>query len=288
MNESDYRFWLENAFRWHQFTEEETAVVLDIPIEQVLTEVARLGIPGEVEPPKSGTPLRVLPYPGGRHPRIGFLDGAINPRRDTKVSVFAPWEATGYVVVDVPEAIWHFDTDVGRDKLLFLAHEHNGFTPEWTMKQPLPLRDWERLPDGTLRAEHILPIGVSFGMSVTASSSDVQMTLSLTNQTERTLTGLRVQNCVMLKRLPGFAAQTDTNKVFQGSVAACRSEEGSRAVLTAWENCVHAWGNPPCPCIHSDPQFPDCPVGATVSLRGWLAFYEGDNLEAEMTRRQKK
>jgi hypothetical protein len=37
---------------------------------------------------------RVLPYPGGRHPRVGFLDGAIDPQRGTKASVFAPWGKT--------------------------------------------------------------------------------------------------------------------------------------------------------------------------------------------------
>ena len=49
-------------------------------------------------------PLLVLPYPGGRHPRIGFLDGAVDPQRETKVSVFTPWDDSSYVVVDVPEA----------------------------------------------------------------------------------------------------------------------------------------------------------------------------------------
>ena len=43
----------------------------------------------------------MLPYPGGRHPRLGFLDGAIRPQRETKVSVFAPWER----VVDTSRGI---------------------------------------------------------------------------------------------------------------------------------------------------------------------------------------
>jgi hypothetical protein len=50
--------------------------------------------------------LFVLPYPGGRHPRIGFLDGAVNPQRETKISVSTPWDEQSYVVVDLPEAIW--------------------------------------------------------------------------------------------------------------------------------------------------------------------------------------
>ena len=64
--------------------------------------------------------LKVLPYPGGRHPRIGFLDGAIRPQRETKFSVFLPWDLSQYVVVDLPEAIW---MKRGKDReLLYLAH----------------------------------------------------------------------------------------------------------------------------------------------------------------------
>ena len=44
---------------------------------------------------KEGEPLLVLPYPGGRHPRIGFRDGMIRPQRETKASVFAPWKDGG-------------------------------------------------------------------------------------------------------------------------------------------------------------------------------------------------
>ena len=73
--------------------------------------------PGQVE---------VWPYPGGRHPRIGFKDGAIRPQRETKFSVFVPWPDGGYVVVDVPEAIW-MDTESGRE-LLYLA-DVEGFLP---------------------------------------------------------------------------------------------------------------------------------------------------------------
>lgn len=285
MEESEYRFWLENAVRWHRFTEAETALALGIPVEKVSADVVRFQIPAPGDMPAPGEAVCVLPYPRGRHPRIGFLDGAVHPRRDTKVSVFPPWDATGYVVVDVPEAIWHHDPIRQRDTLLFLAHEHSGFTPEWAIHTPLPLRDWERHPSGTLSGGLTLPIGVTFAMSVTPSPGEVSMTLSLTNHTEQTLTGLRLQNCVMLKGLPGFTEQTETNKVFKGSIAACRSEETHHVVLTSWERCVRAWGNPACPCIHADPQFPNCPPGATVHLHGWLAFYEGNNLDTELEQR---
>ena len=51
-------------------------------------------------------PLLVLPYPGGRHPRTGFLEGAMRPQRETKISIFTPWDNHSYVVLDIPEAIW--------------------------------------------------------------------------------------------------------------------------------------------------------------------------------------
>ncbi len=52
---------------------------------------------------KWNPPCFVLPYPGGRHPRTGFLDGAIEPQRETKLSIFAPWDRSSYVVLDCPK-----------------------------------------------------------------------------------------------------------------------------------------------------------------------------------------
>jgi hypothetical protein len=106
----------------------------------------------------------------------------------------------------------------------------------------------------------------------------------LTNGTNDTLTGLRVQNCVMFKGSPEFAALHNDNKVFKSPYAACRSMSGARFVITAWTPCERTWGNINCPCMHSDPQFPDCEPGKTVELHGWLSFYEGDDLPAELKR----
>jgi len=36
--------------------------------------------------------------------------------------------------------------------------------------------------------------------------------------------------------------------------------------------------------MHSDPQFPDCKPGETKRMKGWLSFYEGDDIEAELKR----
>jgi hypothetical protein len=52
--------------------------------------------------------------------------------------------------------------------------------------------------------------------------------------------------------------------------AVARSHDGRRWIITAWERCQRAWADPPVPCLHSDPQFPDCAPGETQRLRGWL------------------
>jgi hypothetical protein len=110
------------------------------------------------------------------------------------------------------------------------------------------------------------------------------MEMWLTNGTAETLRGLVVQNCVMLKGLAGFEQQTNDNKLFQKPYVACHNDAKNRWIITAWEPCQRAWANPPCPCLHSDPQFPDAAPGKTVRLRGWLSFYEGHDIEAEIKR----
>ena len=96
--------------------------------------------------------------------------------------------------------------------------------------------------------------------------------------------GSSVQNCVMFKGALEFAQQTNDNKVLREVYAACGSSAGSRWVITAWDPCFRTWANPPVPCLHSDPQFLDCRPGQTQRLRGWLSFYEGEDLEAELRR----
>jgi hypothetical protein len=231
--------------------------------------------------PREDGRLVVLPYPGGRHPRVGFLDGAIRPQRESKVSVFAPWPSGGYVVVDVPEAIWV--DGPGKPELLYLAHSH---VPTMWTRQGIELDplEWQRSPDGTLSVERQLPNRVTFGARVSASAREVRMELWLKNGTDATLRGLRVQNCVMLKAAPGFEPLTSENKLLARPFVACRNAAGDRWVITAWEPCLRTWANPPCPCMHSDPQFPDCEPGQTQRVRGWLSFFEGTDIEQELTR----
>ena len=106
----------------HGFTEFEASAATGLSTDEIAAAVQRFSIQKRVDS-KQANPLsvlKVLPYPGGRHPRIGFLDGAIRPQRETKFSVFLPWDLSQYVVVDLPEAIW---MKRGKDReLLYLAH----------------------------------------------------------------------------------------------------------------------------------------------------------------------
>lgn len=96
--------------------------------------------------------------------------------------------------------------------------------------------------------------------------------------------GLPMQVCIMLKGAPEFNAQTNENKIFRPPVAAVRSREGNRWILTAWQNCERSWGNSRVPCLHADPKLPDCPFPKTVRTLGRLWFYEGTDINGEIER----
>lgn len=277
-NETELRYWLDNMVRHHRFTVDEVAAATGLSTPEVTAAIAKFGLTdARPEPRRSAEPLRVLPYPGGRHPRIGFLEGAIRPQRETKVSVFTPWDAASYVVVDVPEAIF---SNLG---LLYLAHTH---VPTLWSQPPiaLPRLEWDRRADGTLELERTLPNGIAFGARVMPTSRGVRMDLWLRNGSKEPLTGLRVQNCVMLKQAAGFNQQTNVNKVFAKPYAAVQSADGARWIITAWTPCHNTWANADVPCLHSDPKFIDCAPSQTVRLRGWLSFFEGTDIHAEFRR----
>jgi peptidoglycan/xylan/chitin deacetylase (PgdA/CDA1 family) len=280
-DEDDLRRWLENMVWHHRFAPAEIRAATGLEPEPIAAALDRFGIRPETRPARpAGAPLLVLPYPGGRHPRTGFLDGAIRPQRETKVSVFLPWDPASYVVLDVPEAIRRHDEP--QHGLLYLAHAH--VDTMWT-KQGLELEplEWQRR-DGSLIMERTLPNGVAFGTRVTPTRDAVRMEMWLTNGSDETLRELRVQNCVMLAGAPEFAAAGPEAKLIHEPYIACRSAAANRWVITAWTDCQRAWANPPCPCIHSDPAFPDTAPGETHRLRGWLSFYEGADIEAELRR----
>jgi hypothetical protein len=277
-DDADLRYWLENMVWHHQFTDAEIAAATGLTKGEIAAALKKFDISAATKPRRpADAPLLVLPYPGGRHPRIGFLEGAIRPQRETKVSVFPPWDGTSYVVVDVPEALF---TNLG---LTYLAHTH---VPTIWEKQKIDLEklEWNRRADGTLDLERRLPNGIVFGTKIVPGKTEVRLELWLRNGTKEKLTNMRVQNCVLLKGAKGFEAQSNDNKVFAPPYAACKSADGKRWVITAWEPHQRSWGNVKCPCLHSDPRIPDCAPGETQRLRGWLSFYEGDDSQAEFRR----
>lgn len=278
-NDEELRFWLENMLWHHNFSTAEVQAATNLSVEEIEAAVKRFKIWPANRPARAKeAPLLVRPYPGGRHPRIGFLDGAIKPQRETKISVFTPWSAASdYVVADIPEALW---SNLG---LTYLAHTH---VPTIWSKQNIELekREWDRKPDGTLEMSRKLPNGIEFGTVVKPGREAVRMEMWLKNGTAKTLTGLRVQNCVMLKGALGFTDQTNDNKVFKKPYVAVHHQSKKKWIITAWTPCDRPWANHKCPCLHSDPKFPDCKPGETKTLKGWLSFYEGTDIDAEIAR----
>ena len=184
-----------------------------------------LGTAGITRPQRPKDRLFVLPYPGGRHPRIGFLDGAIDPQRETKLSVFCPWDNESYAVLDVPEAIW---SNLG---LTYLAHTH--IDTVWTKRNlTLPRQEWEVTQDGAYVMRRRLPNGIEFGTRVFPRKDHLQMEMWLKNGSDQPLSDLRVQNCVMLKGVKGFQQQDNDNKRFVKGYAIAQSQDASRWIIT--------------------------------------------------------
>jgi len=274
-NPEDRATWLENMIIHHRFTPEEISAATGISLEDAKQSVTEFQ--QKPNPKLSGQPIKVLPYPGGRHPRIGFLDGAIDPQRETKLSIFTPWDAHSYVVADVPEAIW---SNLG---LTYLAHKH--IDTIWTkQKIDLPKLEWQRLTNGDYKIERTLPNGIHFGTHARSTPQAVLMKMWLSNGTTSALSDLRVQNCVMLKGAHGFTAQTNTNKITEGPFQACRSQTGNRWIITAWKPLHRAWANAPVPCLHSDPKFPDTNPGESQTIFGLVSFFEGQDIHREFHR----
>jgi hypothetical protein len=73
---ADLRFWLENMVGAHGYSTAEVASATGLSQAEADAAIRRLGLAGRALPARSPlAPLRVLPYPGGRHPRLGFFEG---------------------------------------------------------------------------------------------------------------------------------------------------------------------------------------------------------------------
>lgn len=284
---ADTEYWLTNMIQYHRFSKSEIRAATGMSAAQIDAAVSRFDIRSETRPQTAPDPssdkILMMPYPGGRHPRTGFLEGAIRPQRETKVSVFLPWDKSQYLVLDIPEAIRRNNEQ--QFGLLYLAHRH--VDTMWD-KQRLQLRpqEWQRLPGGTLLSKRTLPNNVTFGTRVapSATGAAIEMEMWLTNHSQEVLTDLVTQNCLMLKGAPEFAGSKPQDRVIREPYIAIRSAVASRWCIMGWEPCHRAWANPPCPCVHSDPQFADCLPGETQTVKGWLSFFEGTDIDAELDR----
>lgn len=257
----DRTAWALNMAK-HRFTPAETRAVTgnrpDVPHpDRTAYDVAQLSW--------------IAPYPGGRHPRTGFRDGAIRPQRETKLSFFAPWKDGGYAVLDLPEAIWI--TQNGGRTLEYLAHTH--VNTIWDLKKvELPKLEWKATGKG-FAIERKLPDGIVFrAKAMPCGPSSAELELEITNGSGETIRESSAQVCLMLAQLEGFRAQTNDNKRFDNPRAIAVDATGKRFVLLAFEQCQRAWGNAPCPCLHSDPAFGEIPPGGTKTLRGYIGFGE--------------
>jgi len=275
-------YWLKNMIHYHHYTWEEIDQVAGLGLDAVKTRAHEMGLDASPppEPTGNGTPVWLLAYPGGRHPRIGFRDHALCPMRGTKASVFLPWDPASYVVIDLPEAIF---SNLG---LTFLAH--TDVPTIWDAQNVwLDNLDWSRGSEGGLTASRTLPNEIAFGASIQPAIGKVEMELWLRNDTAEKLSGMRTQICVMLKGAPEFDAQTNDNKILRSPACAVKSAKGDRWIVAAWDRCGRAWGNPLVPCMHADPVLADCLPGQTVRVRGRLWFYEGRDINGELERAQK-
>jgi len=276
---ADLKYWLENMLRYHRYSWAEAAAVCGMTEDEARKHAAEFRL--DPPAPPTGKIVRVLPYPGGRPPRIGFNERALDPMRGTKASIFPPWDPASYVVVDLPEAIF---SNLG---LLFLAH--TDLPTVWNQKnQVVENIDWERGADGSLSNQWTLPNFVTIGAQIRPAENGVEMELWLRNFSGADLTGpdgssgLPTQICVLLKGAPEFTALTNENKILRTPVAAVHSARGNRWILTSWENPGRSWGNTLVPCMHADPKLPDCPYRKTVRIKGRLWFYEGPDVEREI------
>ena len=287
--ESDAAQWLENMIIWHGFSPSEISAATGLSNQEVRQTVKQNGLTFNARhTQRKMSSIKILPYPGGRHPRTGFLDGAIRPQRETKLSVFLPWNPQHYVVLDIPEAIRR--DNESRNGLLYLAHSH--VDTMWTKRGiALPYLEWQPIPRG-FECERTLPNNVTFGTRVevdganekTVFEQSIRMEMWLTNHSQELLSNLVVQNCQLLKMAPEFSAADPDTRVVRPPFIAVRSSAGDHWTVMAWTPNKRAWANPPCPCIHSDPQFPDCLPGETKRLHGWFSFFKGSDIESELNR----
>ncbi len=279
-SEPELRYWLQNMVWEHGFSLEEIRAATGLAGAEITAALRRFDIRPETKPPRTrDARLRLVPWPGGR--AVSNWGGTVEPsrQRETKASVFAPWDEMSYVVLDVPEAIF---SSLG---IQYLAHLD--VPTIWTRKGVvLEKLEWNRRDDG-LDISRRLPNGVAYSARMIAGMDAILMKLVLTNDAGASLSDLRIQNCVFLKGMRGMENEANPRVVSRAPYTAYGTAAGLRWVIVAWTPCDRIWNNPKNPCFHSDPKFPDCPAGESRSVYGRLSFYEGADIQGELDRIEK-
>lgn len=76
---------------------------------------------------------------------------------------------------------------------------------------------------------------------------------------------------------PGSGPGRIVNELADPPLVAVHEKGNDRRwVATMWDPARMLFSNPTLPCIHSDPQPPDCPPGETTSASGVILFHDGD------------
>ena len=79
LDAADANFWMNNMIGYHQFTDQEIHWATGMELSEIQKMRNEMKKGGLLKTSFDKDSLKLLPYPGGRHPRIGFLDGAIRP-----------------------------------------------------------------------------------------------------------------------------------------------------------------------------------------------------------------
>ena len=110
------------------------------------------------------------------------------------------------------------------------------------------------------------------------------MEFRVTNGSAEKLTGLRVQMCVMLAGLTGFDAADERQQGVRRPVRRVQGRD-RQAVGHHRLGAVRAGvGQPAVPVPARRPGGRGLPPGESRSVRGWLSFYEGADIDAELKR----
>jgi hypothetical protein len=273
--DSELQYWLHNMIYLYDFSIKEISAATGLGEREIENSLLRFKIDPKSKPRKpDNSLLRIAPWPGGR--AVSNWGGRVEQtrQRETKFAVFAPWDPTSYVVLDIPEAIF---SNLG---FIYLAHEH--VETLWTKKKiKLKKLEWNCRKDGSLDLTRQLPNGVVYSAKVVPFRHALRMKISLRNETSSPLSKLRVQNCVFLKGLSGFDNESTPKNINLKPYNAMGTADGKHWAITAWIPGGKTWGNIKNPCFHSDPTFEDCPPGQTRIIYGWFSFYEGENINME-------